>query len=212
MRTKDEALWTQIRKDFLSSGLSFSQIVKKYNVSLSTLKKVAAREGWTTRRELVESVAENRIKEPPKRKQSQKEPKKTKKEPQKEPEPEQVEAELVTVPPEPETIEAMAGIVLQEKTRYDRFMAMTDGLANRIEDALAIVEPDNVYAITLLARALKDLRDLQRLNKDALDIEEQQARIAKLRSDTRIVESEDVGGIIVLPEIDEKPQPPEGEA
>ena len=187
-RTKDKDLWEQVKRDFLTSGLSYSQLAEKYNVSISTLKKTASREGWTTQKDVVELAV------------SQKEPIRNRV--PKEPVPYDSEAE-------PIVIDAMESAITQERTRYERFMNMTDALANRIEDALAIVEPDNTYSITLLARALKDLRDLQRLNKDALDIEEQRARIMKLKSDTRIVETEDGGGIIVLPEIDSKPVPPE---
>ena len=57
--------------------------------------------------------------------------------------------------------------------------------------------------------ALKDLRSLKGLDKTDLDREEQRARIAKLRSDTRIVDDSDEGGVILMPEIQEVGQPDE---
>ena len=42
-----------------------------------------------------------------------------------------------------------------------------------------------------------------------LDIEEQKARIAKLKSDTRIVETEESGGVVFMPVMDARPVPPE---
>ena len=48
----------------------------------------------------------------------------------------------------------------------------------------------------LFEAALRDLREMQGLNRTALDIEEQRARIAKLRSETHIPEA-DSGGVTV---------------
>ena len=42
--------WTEIEKDYLESGLSLSQLAQKYGVSISTLKKTAARQGWAKKR------------------------------------------------------------------------------------------------------------------------------------------------------------------
>ena len=84
-----------------------------------------------------------------------------------------------------------------------------DGMLDRVEDAICVVNTGDAASIKLLTAALKDLRDLKHLNRTALDIEEQKARIAKLRSDTRIVETESAGGVIFMPPMDARPQPPE---
>ena len=98
--------------------------------------------------------------------------------------------------------------VITRKDRSVRFAEMTDVMADKILEALDAVDVRDVQAIKLLASALKDLRELQGLNKTVLDIEEQQARIAKLRSETRIVEGEDSGGVLILPMIEGKLTPP----
>lgn len=100
--------------------------------------------------------------------------------------------------------------VITRNNRAVRFAEMTDIMADKILEALDAVDVKDAYAIKLLAGALKDLRDLQGLNKTALDIEEQQARIAKLRSESRIVEAEDSGGVLILPMIEGKLIPPGG--
>ena len=82
-------------------------------------------------------------------------------------------------------------------------------MLDRVEEAICMVSPNDAQSIKLLTSALKDLRDLKHLNKSELDIEEQRARIDKLRSETRIVESDDAGGVILMPEIQEVPQPDE---
>ena len=85
----------------------------------------------------------------------------------------------------------------------------SDMIMDHIIDALGLIKPDDTMALGTLVRALKDLREMQGLNKSALDIEEQRARIAKLRSDTRIVEDNGEGGIIFMPTMADRPTPPE---
>ena len=74
--------------------------------------------------------------------------------------------------------------------RSKRMMETTDAMMDRIIDALGLIEPDNTYALATLVKALKDLREMQGLNKSALDIEEQRARIDKLKSEIRRDERE----------------------
>ena len=168
--------WLEIERDFRETGLSYPKLAAKYGVSLSTLKKKAAKNKWMLQKSL---TAKHR--EP---------------EPREEPTP--------TVPAEP------AVIVYQTETerRREAFLRMTDDMASRIQDALEVVDVENVFAIKMLASALKDLRDLQGI-RDPLDEEEKRARIAKLRSDTRIVDSDDVGGIVFMPAMEPLPEPPE---
>ena len=175
--------WTEIEQDYLESGLSLSQLAAKYGVSISTLKKTAARQGWAKKRVIGEEKAE-RI--------------------------ETALAELEPPQTEPKLEPTGTSIkVLDRETESQRFQRVVDGMLDRVEEAICIVSPHDAQSIKLLASALKDLRDLKHLNKTALDIEEQQARIAKLQSETRIVEADDVGGVILMPEIQEVPQPDE---
>lgn len=175
--------WTEIEKDYLESGLSLSQLAQKYGVSISTLKKTAARQGWAKKR----SGSEQKV--------------------------ERVETALAEL--EPEQMEPEKGTTGTEIKVYDRetdsqkFARIVDGMLDRVEEAICIVSPNDAQSIKLLTSALKDLRDLKHLNKSELDIEEQRARIDKLRSETHIVESDDAGGVILMPEIQEVPQPDE---
>lgn len=168
--------WFEIERDFRETGLSYPKLAAKYGVSLSTLKKKAAKNKWALQKALTAKEREPAPKE--------------------EPEP--------VIPEEP------TAIVYQTETerRRELFLRMTDDMANRIQDALAVVDVSNVFAIKMLASALKDLRDLQGI-RDPLDEEEKRARIAKLRSDTRIVDSEEGGGIIFMPSMEDRPTPPE---
>lgn len=164
--------WIQIERDYRETGLSYRKLAEKYGVSLSSLKKIAAKNKWSSLKAFVGTKGE--------------------------PEPAPSE------PGEP------APIVYQseEDRRQIMYNNMVEDMAHRIEDALAIVEADNVFAIKMLASALKDLRSLMNI-RDPLDVEEQRARIAKLRSDTRIVETEGEGGIIFMPTMEDRPTPPE---
>lgn len=84
-----------------------------------------------------------------------------------------------------------------KRDRMARFMQASDAMMDRIIDALASEEVISPYSLKLLASALRDLREMQGLNKSELDIEEQKARIAKLQSETRTVESPEDQGIVV---------------
>lgn len=95
--------------------------------------------------------------------------------------------------------------------RSMKLLRTTDAMVDRIIDALDLIKPEDTYALSVLVRALKDLREMQGLHRSQLDVEEQRARIAKLKSETRISESTDGGGVLVLPTIEEKLLPPGGD-
>lgn len=179
---RDKALWDRIRADFLATGTSYPDLAKKYSVSLSTLKKKAAREAWVFDRNSMEAAAVSAAGTRKKRNRK-KEPAQKKEEPQ-EPAAVPVSAELV-VPTDTE-------IADMKKLRADKFFEATDAMMDRILSAITDPEVVSPYAIKQLASALRDIREMQGLNRTALDIEEQQARIAKLRSETRV--PEDDGG------------------
>ena len=168
MLAKDIALWATIRADYLESGLSYSKLAAKHGVSLSTLKKRAAAEHWTRTRDTVSTEAEA-------------EPYGT-----------------GTAAGTGTGIAVPVEVSIQEKRdRMRIFLQASDAMMDRILDALNSPEVISPYSMKLLASALRDLREMQGLNKSALDLEEQQARIDKLRSETRIVESPESRGIVV---------------
>ena len=99
--------------------------------------------------------------------------------------------------------------VYDRETDSQKFARIVDGMLDRVQDAICMVNPSDAASIKLLTAALKDLRSLKGLDKTDLDREEQRARIAKLRSDTRIVEDSGEGGIIFMPTMEDRPTPPE---
>ena len=168
--------WLEIRQEYIESGLSMAKLAKKHNVSLSTLKKKAAKEKWT---------ADGRtIKRPG--------------------------SPYAGVELNPERLAAMDAAVDSEEERLQRYLRMTDAMAKRIEEALEVVDVYNSKSISELTKALRDLREIQGLTKTALDIEEQRARIEKLRKDTKSPEESEGGGVLILPEVDmDSLSPPE---
>ena len=161
----DAELWSRIRADYLTTGLSYKQLAEKHHVGLSMVKKIAARENWTADRAKINAVTKEVTQSDRNRLEG-------------------TEAEIVTI----------ADI---RRDRYEKFMEITDAMMDRIQAALTSPEVISPYSLKLLASALRDLREMQGLNKTALDIEEQQARIAKLRSETHTVESPEDQAIVV---------------
>lgn len=95
-------------------------------------------------------------------------------------------------------------ILEKRENRRSLLLNTADDLLEKLRQSLDQLEPENTAALASLTRTLKDLRELQGLRKDALDLEEQQARIEKMRSEIR--KSEDEGepaGVLILPEIRE---------
>ena len=85
-----------------------------------------------------------------------------------------------------------------------RMQETVDRMLEKLRDCVEELGPEDVYALASLIRAMKDLRELQGLQKDSLDLAEQQARIDKLRSEIRRGESESSSaGVLILPEIRE---------
>lgn len=160
----DRPDWTLIEEDFLATGMSYSALAKKWKVPLSTLKKKAAAGKWGERFKEIARKAEPEA------------------EPEKEPEP---DAELI----------ARDEFAVEIRSqRYRRMIEATDGMMDRIIDAMQIIKPEDTFALGTLVRALKDLREMQGLNRTALDIEEQKLRIEKMRLDIQYhdVENEPV--------------------
>lgn len=159
--------WTEIREDYQANGLSYAALAQKYNVPLDTLKKAAARQGWAKSIRL--RPTEKAIAAVEKMQNG-------------------TAAEMALEQNGTKAEIAPRIIVLDEEKPELRFKRLVAGMMDRVEAAISVVPPENVQAIKLLTGALKDLGSMQRLDKDELDREEQRARIAKLRSETRIVD------------------------
>ena len=112
--------------------------------------------------------------------------------------------ETLTKAREAETVEPEELALEIRQSRRLRLEDAADRLLERISRSLDEQETDNPYALAALVRALKDLRELQGLRKDSLDLAEQQARIERLRSECRRAgaEEEEAGGVLILPEMD----------
>ena len=191
--------WTEIEKDYQENGLSLKELAVKYDVSISTLKKAAMRQGWGKGR-----VAPKRRQTADRVKAALTEVEEMEPNGTDEMEPEQMEpngTKVVPLWPDDQT-------VLPAESGAERFQRIVDEMLDRVEDAICQVDTSNAGAVKLLTAALKDLRSLKGLDKSPLDLEEQKARIEKLRSETRIVEDTGEYGVILLPEI-ERVVPPE---
>ena len=191
--------WTEIEKDYQENGLSLKELAVKYDVSISTLKKAAMRQGWGKGR-----VAPKRRQTADRVKAALTEVEEMEPNGTDEMEPEQMEpngTKVVPLWPDDQT-------VLPAESGAERFQRIVDEMLDRVEDAICRVDTSNAGAVKLLTAALKDLRSLKGLDKSPLDLEEQKARIEKLRSETRIVEDTGEYGVILLPEI-ERVVPPE---
>ena len=162
---RDKALWARIRADFLATGTSYPELAKKYGVSLSAVKRYASQEHWSIERDAMDAQLCAEL-----------EPNRTEPaEPNRTDEPTPTDGELMEL----------------KRDRLEKFMNITDGMMDRIQSAIESPDVITPYALKLLASALRDLREMQGLNRTQLDIEEQRARIAKIRSETAIPESRD---------------------
>ncbi len=172
MAQRDEALWQRIRAEYLKTGKSYSKLAKEFGVTLSSVKHYASVEGWKAERD-------------------GKALKKTAK-----------AAEVVTGQPLTdgltELTQAAKPDIVTQSDRADRFLAVTDALMERIFDAVTNSDYRlSAQSMKFLTSALHDIWEMQRLNRSALDIEEQKARIEKLRADIRTPETVESRGITV---------------
>ena len=157
--------WTEIEKDYRENGLSYPKLAEKYQVPLPTLKKAAARQGWVKSREHSQAIA-NGTDENGTGTSSD----------------EMVPNEVVPV------FQVLPKDVRPAESDKERFDRMVSAMMDRVEDGICQMDVTNVGAIKLMTAALRDLRKLKHLDKTPLDIEEQKARINKLKSEAAIRE------------------------
>lgn len=157
--------WSVIEKDYRENGLNYVQLAEKYGVSISSLSKAAARQGWrqgAKKARAVKAGKAARILDKMEISDSE------------------TESEI------PFGMESAKHSISAESDK-DRMSRLIGGMADRIEKAIFRVAADDkadLNAIKTLVSALKDLRDLQFLNKSEQDLEEQRARIEKLKAET----------------------------
>lgn len=78
------------------------------------------------------------------------------------------------------------------------FNKLVEDMTVRLEQAIQVVDVKNAKSISLLTTALKNLQDMQGLNKTDLDKEEQRQRIAALRARTAAETNKDTPNEIAL--------------
>lgn len=160
--------WTEIRQEY-EQGASFSKLAEKHQIAMGTLKKAAAREGWQHKEKAVRAEREKKALQKLKR-----EPTKSRPENGTTPVPFTEDEEK----PEPVTREEVLQGLLE---------------VARERDSERVSVKDRLRALELLGRHL----GLFEQKKDTLDREEQQARIAKLRADTKQQEGEAERSVVV---------------
>lgn len=55
--------WKRIKAEYIAGGTSYRKLAEKYNVSPSTLRKVAAKEQWTELRNKTRTIMDSKISE-----------------------------------------------------------------------------------------------------------------------------------------------------
>ena len=206
----DNALWVKIQQDYVETGTMYKDLAVKYGVSISAVRKKGAKYKWVELRKNEVEKQRKKAEAAEAKKQKRKQRAKQKNEPEIEQVHDEVHAEVQQVQQVPLfENRAQRAQILDPETDKERYARVVEDMLNRVEDAICVVDVHNAASVKLLTAALKDLRELKSLNKTELDIEEQKARIAKLKSDTRIVETEESGGVVFMPVMDARPVPPE---
>ena len=104
----------------------------------------------------------------------------------------------------------------EEANRAKRLLTVSDRLLERIEGMVEELTTGEVLldrtTLKQITGALKDIKDIQGI-KNSIDIEEQRARIAKLKKDTGSKTFEEGSyGVVLLPPVNPKPTPPEDDS
>lgn len=176
--------WTEIAKDYRENGLSYAKLAEKYGVPIDTLKKAAARQGWTKTKEKRSRNEKRKLQSVGKA----------------------VDAARKTAPngtdemaPEDagEMAPAPVEVILEAEDPRAAFQRLVSEMMQRMREAVLLVDPGDASSMKLLTGALKDLQSLQGIKSD-LDLEEQRARIDKLRADTYVRDDGDgQSGVVV---------------
>ena len=135
--------FTKLKKEYLKGGTSYRKLAEKYGVSLTTLKNVAAKEGWVKLRDQTRAKTDTKI------------------------------------------IDAISD---EEAKRAKRLQSAADRLLTQLEQIIDKVAMEDMLidrqALKQITGALKDIKAIQNI-KAPLDVEEQKARIAKLKKEAQ---------------------------
>lgn len=53
--------WSKLKREYIAGGTSYRKLAEKHGVSFSTLRKVAAKEGWTELRDKARAKADTKL-------------------------------------------------------------------------------------------------------------------------------------------------------
>ena len=53
--------WSKLKREYIAGGTSYRKLAEKYGVSFSTLRKVAAKEGWTELRDKARAKTDTKL-------------------------------------------------------------------------------------------------------------------------------------------------------
>jgi len=149
--------WEEVRKEYITGDIPLRQLAVKHDVSFNTLKDRVKREGWgESRREYRKQMGIPDVHHKPTTTT-------TKHRTPQAPRPKYV--------PSPETRGKVSKIFEASEATLDQVM-------------LKLEHAKSLYELRAAAAALRDIKEIQMI-KAALDEEEQIARIAKLRAETK---------------------------
>lgn len=110
------------------------------------------------------------------------------------------------------TTKILNAIGRQQVSRAERLQSVADKLLSKVEDLLDVDTelPMDTQSMKHISGVLKDIKEIQMI-KSQKDLEEQDARIAKLRREAEKDEVKDTGyhGVVLLPAVAPMPAPPE---
>lgn len=171
--------WKRIKAEYIAGGTSYRKLAEKYNVSFSTLRKVAAKEQWTELRNKAGAKRDTKIVDSVSKQEAQKAVDKlarvsdlTDKLLDKlEQAIEELDIQLY------KDVKKTKVIEYNNELRPDKPTKETIYEEEKVSEVKTIVDRSGLKAI---ASSLKDIKEIQMLKSD-LDRQEQEARIAKLR-------------------------------
>ena len=131
------APWEKIRTEYITTGISYRQLAKKYGLNQATIATRAKKEDWVSKRKQMDSETQAKV------------------------------------------LEAAAEAKVD---RALRLLSVADKLLDRVEEVLDDPRPMNPTGLKSVSEALRNLKETQMIRSEK-DLEEQDARIAKMRSD-----------------------------
>ena len=173
--------WKRIKAEYIAGGTSYRKLAEKYNVSFSTLRKVAAKEQWTELRNKARTKTDTKIVDSVGEKEAQKAIDKLSRVSDLTDmlldKLEQAITEL--------DIQLYKDIVKTKIIEYNNAERPDKPTKETIHEEEKVIERRTIIdrgGLKAIASSLKDIKEIQML-KTELDRQEQEARINKLRKD-----------------------------